>query len=312
MVIIMKKVIELTLLVISIPFFIVHFFYNFTLKTVISGFNINKNNQTIRVLKEDNTVENLNLEDYLIGVVSSEVPVYFEKEALKAQAVAARTYALKQIQNNKDKNYDVTDNTSSQVYQDDNKLREKWKDNYETNINKVKECVNETKGEYITYDNEIIYAFFFSTSNGKTEDNKNVFGKDLPYLKIVDSSFDKSETSSFETTKELSLSDFYNKLGIDYSDKLNITDEVKTDSGRIYSLKVNNIEFKGREFQSKLSLRSNDFQIMQNSDKVIIKTKGFGHGVGMSQYGANALAKQNKTYQEILKYYYQGTEIQKF
>ena len=312
MVIIMKKVIELTLLVISIPFFIVHFFYNFTLKTVISGFNINKNNQTIRVLKEDNTVENLNLEDYLIGVVSSEVPVYFEKEALKAQAVAARTYALKQIQNNKDKNYDVTDNTSSQVYQDDNKLREKWKDNYETNINKVKECVNETKGEYITYDNEIIYAFFFSTSNGKTEDNKNVCGKDLPYLKIVDSSFDKSETSSFETTKELSLSDFYNKLGIDYSDKLNITDEVKTDSGRIYSLKVNNIEFKGREFQSKLSLRSNDFQIMQNSDKVIIKTKGFGHGVGMSQYGANALAKQNKTYQEILKYYYQGTEIQKF
>ena len=101
MVIIMKKVIELTLVVISIPFFIVHFFYNFTLKTVISGFNINKNNQTIRVLKEDNTVENINLEDYLIGVVSSEVPVYFEKEALKAQAVAARTYALKQIQNNK-------------------------------------------------------------------------------------------------------------------------------------------------------------------------------------------------------------------
>ena len=312
MVIIMKKVIELTLVVISIPFFIVHFFYNFTLKTVISGFNINKNNQTIRVLKEDNTVENINLEDYLIGVVSSEVPVYFEKEALKAQAVAARTYALKQIQNNKDRNYDVTDNTSSQVYQDDNKLREKWKDNYETNINKVKECVNETKGEYITYDNEIIYAFFFSTSNGKTEDNKNVFGKDLPYLKIVDSSFDKDETSSFETTKELSLSDFYNKLGIEYLDKLNITDEVKTDSGRIYSLKVNNTEFKGREFQSKLSLRSNDFQIIQNSDKVIIKTKGFGHGVGMSQYGANALAKQNKTYQEILKYYYQGTEIQKF
>lgn len=308
----MKKIIALVIIIVSIPGFIIHFFYDYDIKSIISGFNTNKNEQTIRVLKSDNTVGSLNLEDYLIGVVSSEVPIYFEKEALKAQAVAARTYAMKQIQNSKDRNYDVTDNTLSQVYQDDNKLKEKWKDKYEEYIKKVKECVSETEGEYITYNNEIIYAFFFSTSNGYTEDNKNVFGQDLPYLKVVDSSFDSSETSSFESTKEFEIRDFYNKLGIQYSDNLNISDVVKTESGRIYSLKINNIELKGRTFQTKLSLRSNDFEITQNSNKIIIKTKGFGHGVGMSQYGANALAKQNKNYEEILKYYYKGTEIEKF
>ncbi len=307
----MKRLIILLVLIISIPGFIIHFFYDFTLKTIISGFNTNKEEQTIRVLKSDNTVEKINLEEYLIGVVSSEVPVYFEKEALKAQAVAARTYALKQIQNNKDKEYDVTDDTSSQVYQDESVLREKWKDNYDKYISKIKESIDETRGEYITYNNDVIYAFFFSTSNGKTEDNKNVFGQDLPYLKVVDSSFDKSETSSFETTKEFDIRDFYNKLGLNYSENLDITDIVKTESGRVYSLKINNVEFKGRNFQTKLSLRSNDFDINKNNNKIIIKTRGYGHGVGMSQYGANALAKQNKNYQEILKYYYQGTQIEK-
>lgn len=307
----MKKIIALILLVISIPCFIIHFFYDYTIKKVLTGFNTNKNEQMIRVLKSDNTVENLRLEEYLIGVVSAEVPVSFEKEALKAQAVAARTYAMKQIQNSTNRNYDVTDNTLSQVYQDDNKLREKWKDKYDEYINKVKECVSETEGEYITYNNEVIYAFFFSTSNGKTEDNKNVFGQDLPYLKVVDSSFDENETSSFVTTREFTKQEFYEKLQISYSEHLNITDIIRTESGRVNNLKVNGVEFKGRTFQSKLSLRSNDFEINENENKIIIKTRGFGHGVGMSQYGANALAKQNKTYEEILKYYYQGTEIQK-
>jgi len=239
------------------------------------------------------------------------VPVSFETEALKAQAVASRTYALKQMENNKDNYYDVTDNVLSQVYSTNEELKERWGNSYESNYNKIKKIVQETKGEYVSYNDDYIYAFFFSTSNGKTEDNVNVFGADLPYLKSVDSSFDKEENSSFLSTTTFSKEDFYNKLGIEYNENLNINNIVKTDSDRIYSLNINNNSFKGRDFQKKLSLRSNDFVIEEKENQIVITTKGFGHGVGLSQYGANALAKQKKNYQEILKYYYQGTEIKK-
>lgn len=291
---------------------IINYFFNYEIKNKISGF-INKKEKkvNVRVLKKDNTVENLDLEEYLVGVVSAEVPVYFEEEALKAQAVAARTYALKQIENNKDNDYDVTTTVSSQVYQTDEELKNKWGENYDKYIRKIKNAVENTKGEYVSYDGDFIYAFFFSTSNGYTEDNKNVFGMELPYLKMVDSSFDKDETSNFEKTISLSKKEFYDKLQINYSDLLKVENINKSESGRIISLDINNNNFKGRTFQKLLSLRSNDFNIIEKQDTIEITTRGFGHGVGLSQYGANALAKQNKSYEEILKYYYQGTELKK-
>lgn len=307
---IMKKILVVLVSIIIVPFLITNFFYEYKVNKITTGFNFNKEEKKIRVLRDDN-VETMDLEEYLIGVVSAEVPAYFEEEAIKAQAVAARTYALKQMEGRKNERYDVTDDTSSQVYQSDEELRNKWKDNYEKYVTKIKDCINDTSGEYITYNEEIIYAFFFSTSNGKTEDNKNVFGKDLPYLKVVDSSFDEEETDNFSVTNTYSLSEFYNNLGIEYSENLNITNEVRTSSGRVSSIVINDELFTGREFQKKLSLRSNDFSIKKEGDNVLITTKGFGHGVGMSQYGANALAKRNQTYKDILNYYYQGTKIQK-
>ena len=307
----MKKIAVIIISVIFIPFIITSFFYEYKLQHIQSGFNSNKDETVVRVLTKNNTVEKINLEDYLVGVVSGEVPVSFEKEAIKAQAVAARTYALKQIENHKNYEYDVKDDTSSQVYQTDEELRNKWGNNYDEYVKKIKKCVNETEGEYVSYNNEVIYAFFFSTSNGKTEDNKNVFGKDLPYLKVVDSSFDESETKNFTTVKIVSLDDFYKQLNLEKSDELNITDIVRTESGRISSIMVNGKAFTGRDFQKRLSLRSNEFTIQKNNENITITTKGFGHGVGMSQYGANALAKRHKTYDEILKYYYQGTNLQK-
>ena len=183
----MKKIVVIIISVIFIPFIITSFFYEYKVQHIKSGFNSNKDETVVRVLTKNNTVEIINLEDYLVGVVSGEVPVSFEKEAIKAQAVAARTYALKQIENHKNYEYDVKDDTSSQVYQTDEELRNKWGNNYDEYVKKIKECVNETEGEYVSYNNEVIYAFFFSTSNGKTEDNKNVFGKDLPYLKVYHS-----------------------------------------------------------------------------------------------------------------------------
>lgn len=307
----MKKILCLILVIVSIPSLVINFFYTYDVKDILSGFILNKKDVKIRVLKSDNKVECINLEDYLVGVVSGEVPVYFENEALKAQAVAARTYALKQIENNKEKEYDVTDTVSSQVYKTEEDLKNRWGSDYEKNIEKIKNAVKSTEGEYVSYNNDPIYAFFFSTSNGYTEDNKNVFGQDLPYLKTVDSSFDEKETSNFIVTKEYSLNDFYNKLNIPYSESLTITDEEKSNAGRVLNLKINGNLMNGRDFQSKLKLRSTDFTVEKTGDKVTITTKGFGHGVGMSQYGANALAKQNKTYEEILKYYYTGTNLQK-
>lgn len=309
----MKRLLLFIVLVVSIPFLVINFFYSYKITTKLSGFNSNRVEHkkiNIRILRKNNTVENLDLEDYLVGVVSSEVPIYFEEEALKAQAVAARTYALKQIENNTNKEYDVTDDTSSQVYSTIDELKERWGNKYEENYNKIKNIVNSTKGEYISYNDDYIYAFFFSTSNGRTEDNKNVFGEDLPYLKSVDSSFDEEETDSFETTKEFLKEDFYNKLEIPYKESLVVDNIKRSESNRVLSININGISFKGREFQKKLGLRSNDFTI-EESNNILITTRGFGHGVGMSQYGANALAKRNKKYQEIIKYYYQGTEIKK-
>ena len=308
----MKKILVVLISIILVPFSITNFFYDYKIKKITSGIIINKEKEDkkVRILR-GNTVENINMEDYLVGVVSSEVPVSFEKEAIKAQAVAARTYALKQMENRQNESYDVKDDTSSQVYKSNEELKNIWKDKYDENINKIKNAINETKGQYLTYDNKIIYAFFFSTSNGKTEDNKDVFGQDLPYLKSVDSSFDENETSNFKMEKTISLSEFYQKLGINYDDNLNITNIELTSSGRIKNITINNNTFKGVDVRSKLSLRSTDFKIEKKDNNVVITTKGYGHGVGMSQYGANALAKQNKNYEEILKYYYKGTNIQK-
>ena len=305
----MKKILVVLISTLAVPLIITNFFYEYKFST---GLVIKKEEKKIRVLKKDNTVEILNLEDYLIGVVSAEVPVSFEEEAIKAQAVAARTYALKRMQNNKDSNYDVTDDTSSQVYQTEEELKSKWKDKYEEYRNKIKNAVYNTKGEYLTYNNDIIYAFFFSTSNGKTEDNKDVFGQDLPYLKVVDSSFDEKETSGFVATKTFNLNEFYQKLGMPYNEILNIKNKELTTSGRVKNITINDKLFKGTEVRTKLSLRSTDFNIEQNNKEIKITTKGFGHGVGMSQYGANALAKQNKNYKEILNYYYQGTNLKKY
>ena len=310
----MKKILVVLISIILVPLSITNFFYEYKEKYVKYGIITNKSKSKkvdIRVLRSNGNIEKIDLEKYLIGVVSSEVPTSFEKEAIKAQAVAARTYALKQMENKTNDPYDVKDDTSSQVYKSDEELKKIWKDKYEEKIKIIKEAVDETKGEYITYDDKVTYAFFFSTSNGKTEDNKDVFGQDLPYLKVVDSSFDEQETDNFKVIKTLPLKEFYQNLKIDYNDNLTITNKELTTSNRVKNITINNITFKGTDVRSKLSLRSTDFNIEKNGDNVVITTKGYGHGVGMSQYGANALAKQNKNYQEIIKYYYQGTNLKK-
>lgn len=308
----MRKLLVFVLFVVSIPVLVINFFYSYKDFYLDTGFinNEKENDVFIRVKRENGDIQTINLEDYLIGVVPSESPLYFEDEALKAQAVAARTYALKQMQNNNQNSFDVTDDTYSQVYSDLDTLKSRWGEYFDQNYNRIKNIVDSTRGQYVSYNGDIIYAFFFSTSNGFTEDNKDVFGADLPYLKVVDSSFDAEETDGFKVTTTFSKEDFYNDLGLPYSDELIISDVVRTASNRVASLYINGNYFNGISFQYKLGLRSNDYEIVDNGN-IEITTKGFGHGVGLSQYGANALAKRHKNYEEILKYYYQGTELKK-
>ena len=152
---------------------------------------------------------------------------------------------------------------------------------------------------------------FFSTSTGKTENSEEVFVSALPYLRSVDSKWDEA-SPVYTDTYTFDLKDFYSKLSLPYNENLKIEITAKTSTGRIKKLKINDQELNGRDFATKLSLRSNYFTITQNNDKITINTKGFGHGVGMSQYGANGMAKEGYKYDQILKHYYQNTEIKKF
>ena len=302
----MKKLIIVTLLVIIIPFLFVKIF----VKTDEIKFKYVTNN-IIRVkdVKTANITE-IPFEDYIKGVVAGEMPATFELEALKAQAVASRSYAMYQMTATKDNEYDVLNTTANQVYLTDEQLKENWKDEYPEKINKIKEAIAETSGEYLTYNGEIVNAMFFSTSVGATENSEEVFVSALPYLRSVDSKWDE-ESPAYTDTYTFSLEDFYNKLGLPYSETLNIEVTSKTSTGRTKTLKINGEELQGRDLATKLSLRSNYFDIVQNEKNVTITTKGFGHGVGMSQYGANGMAKEGYTYDQILKHYYQNTEIKK-
>ena len=299
-----KKLLLFSFFIILIPFIIVSLF--------ISNDNIKFNytsNNIVRVYKEkENVIESVPLEEYVYRVVSSEMPATFNKEALKAQAVASRTYVMYQINKNKDKDYDVYDSENSQVYSTEDKLKEKWKDKYSEYSNKIKKVVVETMGECIFYNNEIIDALFFSTSVGYTENSEAVFSECLPYLRSVESKWDM-DSPSYESEKSFSKQEFCNMLNTDCS---NLIIEVlsKTDTGKIDKIKINNKEYTGKELRSILGLRSSYFEII-NENNIIIKTKGYGHNVGMSQYGANGMANLGYKYKDIIKHYYTNVEVKK-
>ena len=156
----------------------------------------------------------------------------------------------------------------------------------------------------------LIEAFFFSTSTGYTENCEEVFIEKLPYLKSVESHYDEI-SPVYETQNIFSLNNFYKKLNLKYSDLIDLNILKTTSTGRIKKIKINGVEFTGSEVANKLQIRSSFFEIKQNGNEVIVNTKGYGHGVGMSQYGANGMAKEGYNYEQILKHYYTDVEISK-
>lgn len=265
--------------------------------------NIKKNEITVTVYRNNGKIINLELEEYVLGVVGAEMPASFNIEALKAQAILARTYALKSIKNGKK----LTDTVSTQAYKDNSELQKLWKNDYTKYYEKIKKAVNETKGKVILYNNEYIDAVYHSTSNGKTENSKNVWKNSLPYLVSVDSSWDKN-VKSYKKETIFEINEFCNILKLDVEEAITY-EIIHNETGRVRQITINNKTFSGTEFRNLLKLRSTDFEIEINDEKVKVTTYGYGHGVGMSQYGANEMAKQGYSYIQILKHYYTGVVI---
>jgi len=255
-------------------------------------------------------VEDVPLEQYVLGVVASEMPSEFEVEALKAQGLAARTYIINHLlyQDGKE-DFDVTDGTEHQVYQSEEELRQSWGSDYEENIKKLTEAVASTEGEILTYEDTPITPAFFSTSNGYTENSEDYWENELPYLRSVESPWDE-ESPKFMDQKVFTIGEVEAALGVELANDQAIPVEVtRTGSERVSEMKLADHQFTGRETRDKLDLQSSDFEVEQNQDHMIFTTKGFGHGIGMSQYGANGMAKEGKDYEDIVNYYYQDIEI---
>lgn len=260
----------------------------------------------ITVYRSNGSVINLNMTDYLIGVVSSEMPASFNLEALKAQSVLARTYALKAKQTGKK----LTDTVSTQNYIDIDQMKNKWGNSFNIYYNKIKNAVQNTNGEYLSYNGNYIEALYHSTNNGKTESSFDVFGNYYPYLISVSSEYDKN-ASSYLRTISMPLDTISNKLGLSLNNDSVISILSYTDGGNIKEININGNNFSGKKVRELLGLRSADFDISISDNNANITTRGYGHGVGMSQYGANGMANAGYSYKDILSHYYPGTTLTK-
>lgn len=266
----------------------------------------NSSMSEITIYRSNGSIINLNMTDYLIGVVSSEMPASFNLEALKAQSVLARTYALKAKQTGKK----LTDTVSTQSYIDIDQMKNKWENSFNTYYNKIKNAVENTNGEYLSYNGNYIEALYHSTNNGKTESSLDVFGNYYPYLISVSSEYDKN-ASSYLRTINMPLDTISNKLGLNLNNDSVISILSYTDGGNIKEININGNNFSGKKVRELLGLRSADFDISISDNNANITTRGYGHGVGMSQYGANGMANAGYSYKDILSHYYPGTTLTK-
>lgn len=269
-----------------------------------------------------NSVIVIDFEEYLKGVVASEMPAEFNQEALKAQAVTARTYLLYKIKkypSGQPEHLDapICTGVHCQVWNSKEDLiashEEGWYDNY---WSKIEDAVNSTKSQILTYEGKIIEPLFHSTSGGRTENSEDVFLNAVPYLRSVESPYE-DEAPKLNASVKIPVNDFISKIKETYG-SLNITptnlkDKIKlgslSEGGKIKTVIIDGTEISGREIRSLFNLNSTNFSFVQSGSELEIVTNGYGHGVGMSQWGANGMGNRGFNYKEILKHYYTGIEI---
>ncbi|MDF2656705.1 MAG: spoIID [Bacillota bacterium] len=264
--------------------------------------------------------EAIAFEDYVMGVVAGEMPANFEEEALKAQAVAARTYSLSKVVRGNPAAHPsapVCDDVHCQVYRSPGELEiiksAEW---MATGWPKIQEAVNSTKGQLMYYQGALVeQPLFHSSSGGKTENSEDVFVSAVPYLRSVDSPYETAAPHQDEQA-EVPLSEFKQKIkkanpGKDLGtiSVNNVKVAERSEGGRVATLQIGNITMKGREIRELFGLRSANFTVSVQGDNVIFTTDGYGHGVGMSQYGANGMAQAGYNYKQILIHYYTGVEV---
>lgn len=274
---------------------------------------------TITLLhKKTGNTEQVNIDDYLCNVVSAEMPADFEIEALKAQVIVARTYTIYKILNKKHENADICDDsTCCQAWISKEDRLARWEESKrENNWQKINDCINSTKGKIITYNNQPINAFFHSNSGGVTEIPVNVWGgTGYPYLQSVETSgedaYNQYASEVTFTQEELinKLKQKYSDISIDFSNENEIKILEYTESTRVKTVKFGNHEISGVEARTLLGLKSTNFEITKDGDNIKFSVKGYGHGVGMSQTGADSMAKQGSTAEDIIKHFYAGVEI---
>ncbi|WP_425429394.1 stage II sporulation protein D [Domibacillus mangrovi] len=266
-----------------------------------------KEEPSVDVVRSDSKeTESVLLEDYVVGVVAAEMPATFEKEALKAQAVAARTFMLTQTL----AGLKVTDTVNDQVFKDEEELRATWGTQFEENKQKIEEAAKETEGEVLVYNGEPITAAFFSSGNGKTENAEEYWQSSLPYLVSVESPWDEA-APNFKQDIVIPRVEVEDKLGVTLPKSGEAgTVIARTAGGRVGEIQISGKSFTGREIREALELPSADFDMFVKGENVVMMTKGYGHGIGMSQYGANGMAKEGKKYTDIMTHYYPGTSIE--
>ena len=271
-------------------------------------------------IQDGDTTEQMTLERYLTGVVRGEMPASFEMEALRAQAAAERSYVYYQLAaGRKDAHPDAdfcTDHTCCSAYLSETAAREKWGGDFAPWNTRVEQAVSDTDGQVVLYNGRPILAVFHSSSAGRTAAAGDVWSGDLPYLVSVDSTEGEETVPNYYSTVTFTAAEAKEKLLAAHPElKLSGTPDrwfgaaAENGSGRVETVSVGGTDIEGTELRRIFGLRSACFTVAADSESVTFRVTGYGHGVGMSQYGANQLAREGKTWQEILEWYYTGATV---
>lgn len=275
------------------------------LKTVQKENHLDEQEYQIVLEHEDHTIEVMGMEKYLRGVLATEILPTFHIEAIKAQAVIGRTYALKQmIEQNK-----VEAVNSQQIYRDINYYKFLWTDHYFEYAEKLRQAIEQTKGQYLTYQDKIIHPFYHFVSNGKTEDLQSQ-GEGFSYMESVSSIWDLDSPMYLKTIIK-SLQEVASQLHISMDEVKNIQILETTRGNRIQKIKIGSRVLTGQSFANLLGFPSRDVSITVDQDQVRFTIRGVGHGLGMSQYGANRMGQAGYHYTQILSHYYPATKLWK-
>lgn len=270
--------------------------------------------EEIKVLK-DGVVTPYSTKDYLFGVIAAEMPALYETEAIKAQAVAAYTFACYRMLGHTDTDYDITaDGDTAQCFITREEAAARWGEKAAEYTKKIDDCIDSVAGYTLIYNGEVIFAAYHAISPGVTNSCLDVWGKDIPYLISVNSDGDKlaDNYSSEATFTSAEITERFKSINAASGEVQNyFSNIVTTDTGYVKEINFCGKTITGAQVRETLNLRSSNFTVSYNDDKFTFTAKGYGHGVGMSQTGANYMAKQGKTFEEILLHYYSGATLHK-